>query len=431
MEIVRLSRVCTGRISGCDVGHRNGGAPPDVKSGVMELCSQAVRAVPRVPEKTDPRAVWDKLASLPSLDEEPLDAEWIPTRDPLPPREAGPPTAVLPPPPAKTRVGKPVAEPLPAPPVRKRRRRRWLRWVAFALLIVLLLLGLGAAYGWYLWGDVERVELGGVLAGAAAPGTNYLIVGTDSRAGIGADNPNAGAMLDPGLAGERTDTVVVLRRSSAGNKIMALPRDLWLPISPSGGEQRLNTAFASGPAALVETVQTSLGIPIDHYLEVDFAGFLSLIDAVGGITVDFANPAFDTRSGLSVDSTGPVHLDSHQALAYVRSRAYTEIIDGAQVTDPTADIGRVQRQQRFLESTFNELGSIRNPLTAFGVLDSMGGSLRIDDQMSFWHAMGFARSLPGLNPESVVLPTYGFTTAGGAAVLGFADGADAALDQFR
>jgi len=300
-----------------------------------------------------------------------------------------------------------------------------------ALVLTLLIASAGVAYAWYLWGDIERVELGGVLAGASAPGTNYLIVGTDSRAGISADNPNAGAMLDPGLSGERTDTVVVLRRSADGNKIMALPRDLWLPIAPSGGQQRLNSAFAAGPEALVETVQSSLGVPIDHYLEVDFAGFLSLIDAVGGITVEFPNPAFDTRSGLSVDSTGPVHLDSHQALAYVRSRAYTEVIEGAQVTDPTADIGRVARQQQFLEATFNELGAVRNPLTAFRVLGSMGGSLRIDDQMSFWHAAGFARSLPGLNPESVVLPTYGFQTSGGASVLGLADGSEQALEQFR
>lgn len=395
-----------------------------------------------MPETQNNKRVWDELESLPTLDDEPLEADWIPKRDPLPPRpstsraeKTSTRTAKLPPPPAKTRVGKPAPEPLRVEPVEvqprpKRKRRRWLRWVALLVTIVLLLGALGTAYAWYLWDDIERVELGGVLAGAASPGTNYLIVGTDSRAGIGADNPNAGAMLDPGLAGERTDTVVVLRRSDDGNKIMALPRDLWLPI-PGSGEQRLNTAFAAGPAALVDTVQSSLGLPIDHYLEVDFAGFLSLLDALGGINVEFPNPAFDTRSGLSVDGTGPVHLDSHQALAYVRSRAYTEVINGSQVTDPTGDIGRVDRQQRFLEATFDKLGSTRNPATLFRVLGSMGGSLRIDDQMSLWHAAGFARSLRGLDAESVVLPTYGFQTSGGASVLGLGDGAEQALDQFR
>ncbi len=377
------------------------------------------------PPPDNETSLWDRLAALPDLERDPpSSADAAPGQYYVP---APDPPTVPAPSPAPAPVPEPGAGP---PPAGTRRWRRPLRIALAVLALLVLAFAAMAIWSWVLWRQVDQVELDGVLSTATGDGTNYLIVGTDSREGVDPDNPNAGVIFGD-TAGERTDTVVILRRSDAGNRIIALPRDLWLPIAGAGGEQRLNTAFAGGPEQLVRTVQESLGLPVHHYLEVDFAGFLGLVDAVGGITIDFEYPASDPKSGLDVPEAGPVHLDADQALAYVRSRAYTEIVDGQRRVDGTGDLGRVDRQQAFLDAVFDKVGGTRNPVTLLRVLDALSGNIRLDDRWSYWGALGFARQLDGLDPESVVLPTFPFTTDGGAAVLGLADGAEEVLAQFR
>lgn len=226
---------------------------------------------------------------------------------------------------------------------------------------------------------------------------------------------------------------MVLHLGPDGNRMLSLNRDLWVTIAGTGREERINTALTvGGPATLIRTVQENFGIPLDHYMEVDLAGFLDLVEAVGGITIHFEHPAFDRNSGLNVTETGPVHLDADQALAFVRSRTYTEVIDGREVVDPTADLGRVQRQQEFLRAVFSEVGATRNPVRTTRVLRAMTNAIVIDDDMSFWHAMSLARKLGGLDPETVSLPVFGFTTSGGASVLGVdAAAAEPILERFR
>ena len=168
---------------------------------------------------------------------------------------------------------------------------------------------------------------------------------------------------------------------------------------------------------LIQTVQQSLGIPVHHYIEMDFVGFLQLVDAVGGVVIDFDAPAFDDNSGLDIKTAGPHKLDRDQALAYVRSRHYTRIIDGKKVVDPTADLGRIDRQQEFFRAVMSKVGDTRNPLTLLRIADGVAAGLHTDDAMSFRDMIGLARKMGGLNPETVELPVKPTTTAGGAAVL--------------
>jgi LCP family protein required for cell wall assembly len=301
--------------------------------------------------------------------------------------------------------------PPPRPPAPRRRRRRW-PWV----LLVLVLLALIPLYfmlsAWRTWSDVDRVDLAGALAGGST-GTNYLVVGTDSRAGVDPDVANADVVF--GSEGERTDTITVLRVDGDTVKLLAIPRDLWVDIG--GSQNRINAAFAfGGPEQLVRTVQSQLGIGIDHYLEVDFAGFLGLVDALGGVTVDFPHPAHDPKSGLAVATAGPNTLDGAQALAFVRSRTYTEVIDGADVVDPRSDLGRVERQQAFLSAVFSELGSTRNPVTLLDALDGVAGNVRVDDMLGLRKALSLGLTVRGAEPITFVLPTTRFITPGGADV---------------
>ena len=406
-----------------------------------------------VPDQGDEPVVWDPQARTfvpassapPTATPDAVPGRWYVGSDAVgkapPPRQgtaggvAAPPAArraeLLPLPRPDPRPG---PQPTAAPKRRRRLRLRWpkLRWiVAFLGLAPLLLLLGGWLYANHLFGEVERVPVGEVLDPIGGGGTNYLIVGSDSRE-VASEDPN----VQPGgeaPTGQRSDTMLVLRITPDGSRTMSIPRDLFVTDASDGSQGRINGAYAAGPANLIRTIQQNLAIPIHRYIEVDFVTFSSLVDALGGITLGpevVPNPAVDPRSGLNIGA-GPVTLDGRMALAFVRSRNYTEIINGEERTDPTGDLGRVNRQQAFLRTVLAEAGASRNPITLLRIASSVTDGLRIDDRMSLIDAVRFAWNMGRLQPESVVLPTFDFR-AGGAAVLGIdEDLAPAALDQFR
>ncbi|MDZ7733943.1 MAG: LCP family protein [Acidimicrobiia bacterium] len=195
-------------------------------------------------------------------------------------------------------------------------------WLTLALVALLLVPTLALIFGWYQFRQIDRVEVGDALSSDGA-GTDYLVVGSDTREGIDDDDPRAGAFLGSTVSGERTDTIMVLRTEGDRSYLLSVPRDLWVTDAATGEQGRINAVYRSGPQALIRTVQQSVGIPIHHYLEIDFVSFAGLVDAVGGITIDFPHPARDERSGLFVPEAGPRTLDGGEALAYVRSHAHT------------------------------------------------------------------------------------------------------------
>lgn len=307
-------------------------------------------------------------------------------------------------------------------------RRRWPRVVLALLIVSALVLVVPTVSAWRAFNSIERVQVSEYLA-PAANGRNILVIGTDSREGIDTQTANAGNILGEGITGQRSDTIMVLHLGTDGaQRMMSIPRDLWLPIN-GGSPQRINTAIAQGPGAVVTTIQRELGIPITGYIEVDLAGFIDVVDALGGVTITIAHPAFDRASGLNLPVAGEVELDSTQALAYVRSRRYTELIDGVERLDPTSDLGRVQRQQTFLRALISEMTGERNPLTVNETLGSVADAIRIDDRTSFTDAARLAFDTRGGLPESVELPTRG-ASIGGRSVLELVSGADRVVADF-
>jgi LCP family protein required for cell wall assembly len=254
--------------------------------------------------------------------------------------------------------------------------------------------------------------------------TNYLLVGSDSRSEFDPEG-------DSGVEGTRSDTIILLRITPDGAAMMSIPRDLWVEIADTGEMGRINGAYNRGPANLVRTVQNNLDVPVNHYVEVGFGSFVGLVDAIGGVTINFPHPVFDPGSGLNVTTAGDVILDGQQALAYARSRNYTEIIDGEEVKEPTADLGRQQRQQNFLRTALGEVGATRTPFTLVRVADAMSAELIVDSGLGFWEALTLVRRLGGSDPLSVVLPTEG-VRRGDAAVLVLAQPeAEQVLAAFR
>jgi LCP family protein required for cell wall assembly len=383
----------------------------------------------------------DRLATIPDLTDAPVDPERL--------GQSGPTGAIAPSPPADPRhivvpVDPPWIEPAPPAPRRRRRIRLRLRWMLLAL-VVLAALGAGlVAYGAVLWQDVDRIDTDGSLSAPSSGFVNYLIVGTDDRSNISAGDP-AARHVGMGFTGSRSDSMILLRVGKGGNKLISLPRDLWVDIA-GGQTAKLNSALGSGgPARLIETIQTELEIPVHRYLQVDLAGFMSLVDTIGGITVEFPRSACDTKSGLDVRQTGPVVLDRTEALAYVRSRTYTEFDAGptqgmtcAQIrraglgtVDPTADIGRTERQRAVLLTALTKAAGSLNPFRLLSVMEGLGDGLAVDDEMSFGDAFSLARQARGLDAETLALPVTGFAAPNGASALALAPGSRDVLDLFR
>lgn len=352
---------------------------------------------------------------------------------PAPPASAtaSPPTAA-----AAPRRRPPTTRPPTTPPGTETPDgwRRFLpsRRVVLGVLLALLLVVVGTGlWGYAKFNSIETVDLSAVLA--SGDGTNYLIVGSDTRDGIDADDPNAGAIIGDGTVGgpERSDTVLILRVDGEGARMLSVPRDLYVTISETGQRSRINAAFNGGPSRLIATLRDQLDLPIHHYLEVDFVSFSGMVDALGGITIDFPHPAFDTHSGLNVPEAGMQTLDGSQALAYVRSRFYTEVIDGRNVAEGTGDIGRVVRQQQFLSAVMTAIGEERNPIALARIADELAAGMRIDSDLGFLDAVRLLRRMRGLDPAPNSMPTSNFTTSAGAAVLRLEQpGADEVLTQF-
>ncbi len=261
----------------------------------------------------------------------------------------------------------------PPPPFERRPEPRggwrWTRWVLVALVLVLVLL-VGSLL--FFYSRIEKVDALRDYPGrpAASSGTNWLIVGSDSREGL-SDAQIKDLHLGK-VGGRRTDTIILLHKPRRGAPtLVSLPRDSYVPI-PGHGRDKLNAAYAiGGPALLAQTVETVTGLRLDHYAEVGFGGFVGMTDAVGGVELCPKRHIRDRKSGLNVPK-GCQQMDGPTALAYVRARYF----------DPKGDLGRVQRQQEFLGAVFDEAVSpatLLNPFRLFALGNAATTALTIDD----------------------------------------------------
>jgi LCP family protein required for cell wall assembly len=200
---------------------------------------------------------------------------------------------------------------------------------------------------------VKRAETGHALTVNQGPMKieNYLLVGSDTRQGADPNSPDFGAIGNESAApGRRSDTIMVLRfdPENGNAAILSIPRDLWVPIAGTGKSDRINSAYTKGNDVLIETVEQNLGIPINHFIDVDFYGFKDLVDALGGVTVYFDLPTRDKNTGLRIRQPGCVNLNGVDALRYVRSRHFQQEINGKWREDQSSDFGRISRQQDFI-----------------------------------------------------------------------------------
>ncbi|MFJ4965350.1 Regulatory protein MsrR [Streptomyces sp. ADI96-02] len=318
---------------------------------------------------------------------------------------------------------------------RPRRRRRVIR-SALALAVALAL----AAGGTYAWAAAElnqEVDLGAYGNGpAAGKGTNYLIVGSDSRDGLSASDVRD--LRAGGGGGRRTDSIMVLHTGVHGSVMVSLPRDSWVTIpgfhDPATGKRvpptrdKLNAAFAyGGPELLAHTVERNTGLRIDHYAEIGFAGFVKVVDAVGGVPFCLDRDIKDEKSGADL-RRGCRTLNGRQSLAFVRQRH--QEADG--------DIGRSRNQQRFLAALAREAAAsdtYLDPLQLYRMLDAGLGTLVVDRDMDLERLAGMFRSLRGsggtVRRVSVPVDAVGLPTSKGHVIRWDADRAAAMFRRIR
>lgn len=294
-----------------------------------------------------------------------------------------------------------------SPVVTRRRRmskgqRRFLWFLAF--LVILAVLAVGAL----LFADFQMGNAGQLNSLGPGQGT-YLVVGSDSRENLPDDLE--GQFGD--FAGARADVIMLMQVSGDRLQLLSIPRDLRVEI-PGNGVNKVNAAYAlGGPDLLVETVSTETGLSINHYMEVDFGGFAEIVDAVGGIEIDFPAPARDLKSGLSVTEAGPQTVGGATALAYARSRSYEEMRDGAWQPGDGGDIARTARQRQVLLEIMAKASSPSGMLRSPVVVNQVTSNLTVDETVSPVVLLGTAWDVRSAGTtEAVSLPVTGTTENG-------------------
>jgi LCP family protein required for cell wall assembly len=320
---------------------------------------------------------------------------------------------------------------------RHRRRPRWSRkrrvLTTLGIVIVLLLGAVGSGYAYlrYEWGKVQKIDCTtcAVVTSSIAP-FNVLIVGSDSRAGnTGQAAQSFGTASEVG--GQRSDTIKILHVNpqTGTAELLSIPRDTWVEMTglpeSSGltGAQKINTAFNDGPLPLVDTIQDTFGIPINHFIVIDFQGLIDAVSSVGGINMDVPFPIRDNddgnnNSGLDITTTGCQTLNGNQVLALARSRyfEYDDPAEGGWTYDPSSDLGRIQRQDEIIEALIEKVESTYDPLTLRSFLDSVVHDISIDQSLGLGEIYDLADRYHAFSSSRLVtltLPTVAAQNYGG------------------
>jgi LCP family protein required for cell wall assembly len=205
---------------------------------------------------------------------------------------------------------------------------------------------------------------------------NYLVLGSDSRAGLSAYQQSEFGSTSSGDT-SRSDTIMFVHLNIPANKstIVSIPRDLYVNI-PGHGYDKINAAFSYGPGVLVKTVEQLTGMDINHYVAVNFAGFENLVDAIGGVPVCVDKPMVDHLAGLDLPHAGCYNLKNQQALGFVRARHI--------VGDTIPDFSRIARQQLFFRAMLSKLISAGAVMKIPALLHAIKHNVVIDQNLNVY-----------------------------------------------
>ena len=289
--------------------------------------------------------------------------------------------------------------------------------VSVVLVSAISWIGLG-----HVSGSIKKIDVFGKLdkrPEKISTAQNYLLVGSDTREGLTKEQLK---LLRVGstktAAGGRSDTMLLVHISKARDKamIISLPRDSLVTIpahrSSDGkkdigvSKSKINAAFAWGGAPLlIQTVELATNLRIDHYVEINFAGFAGIVDALGGIQVCTKKDIDDPKSHLVLPA-GVHTLNGVESLKYVRTRDF----------DGLGDIGRMQRQQQFMSSVLRKAtstGVLLNPIKLVNFFNAAIATVKTDSGLNESDLLTLAKQLRNLSASKVRTLTVPLGNANG------------------
>ncbi|MFF0309046.1 LCP family protein [Streptosporangium sp. NPDC004379] len=274
------------------------------------------------------------------------------------------------------------------------------------LVVVLLVLGV---VGFFVINSrLKEIDALGDYAGRPddTPGTNWLLVGSDSREGL--TKAQRKKFATGRAFGRRTDTMMLLHIPDGDGRptLVSLPRDSYVPIDGHGSD-KLNAAYAysdGGPKLLAKTVEKVTGLRIDHYMEIGFGGFVGIVDAIGGVDINVKQDIKDPKAGIDLKK-GVQTMDGGTALGYVRTRA----------TGGIPDFERTQRQRQFFSAVVKKAsgpGVLLNPFRSFPLALSATDAVAVGEETGAFDLLSLGLAM-GDNPVTTIVPVASFPKVNG------------------
>jgi LCP family protein required for cell wall assembly len=266
---------------------------------------------------------------------------------------------------------------------------------------------------------------------------NVLVIGSDTRDGeTAAEAKQFGSSATAG--GQRSDTIKIVHvdPQTGTASTLSIPRDTFVDLSgvPAASgvstKNKINAAFATGPNdpdpsgtganGLVKTIENTFGIPISHWIVVNFFGLMDAVKALGGVSMDVPYPirdygdcngngVFENCTGLNIPTTGCQTLSGTQALELSRSRHFEWYQNGWQ-SDLSGDLGRIERQDLMIEAVVNKAKSTYNPVRAVSFISSMTHDVTLDKGLGATALLSLAEKYHAFSGGSLTnftLPTTG------------------------
>ena len=253
------------------------------------------------------------------------------------------------------------------------------------VLILAVVVGLTTA-GVLLNARANRLDVG--LRTSRDEGRTLLVVGIDDRSLAPEGTTDFGELGDE--HGARADLILALHRRGGEIRAASIPRDLVVEVAPNEYD-RLATSWLRGPQAFVDGLCRSLAMPVDHVVVVNLRGFVTLVDAVGGVDVTLEHPLRDEHAHIDLPA-GTQRLDGRTALGFVRSRQGEILVDGTWTADPEGAAGRQRRGGEVFRALQGRLP--RNPVTLYSLAWRTLPETSLSDGTSLLDLAGF-RDLPG------------------------------------
>ncbi len=272
-------------------------------------------------------------------------------------------------------------------------------------LIIVLLAGGVVYYGFNLYGRIKKLNVSNLTTNTnSLQPINILLVGSNSRAALnGKQAQYFGSASQVG--GARSDVTMIAHFDPKTLKVtlLSIPRDLFVPIPNSHSSNRVDDALNVSPSQLVKTIEQDLGIPIQHFVELNFDTFQKVVQALGGIKMYFPMPVKDAYSGLNVTTTGCLQLNGFQALQVVRARHLYYQQNGVWIEDPLGDLSRIRRDHEFLKVLATEVKQkgISNPFTLNSIVSAIVPYLQVDSGFTISDMLSLASKFRHINPSTI------------------------------